>query len=105
MNQPNNNCLNTVDQVVDDIIADLTLAERVGTADLDENEFRVVELTLGKLIRYKLDQLDVGVNEVLRDDCISRSGKSTLSDADAAAVVLKEIWKRLKETHRLRVVK
>ena len=105
MNQPNNNCLNTVDQVVDDIIADLTLAERVGTADLDENEFRVVELTLGKLIRYKLDQLEVGVNEALRDDCISRSGKSTLNDADAAAVILKEVWDRLKETHRLRAVK
>jgi hypothetical protein len=96
---------NTVDQIVDDIIAELTLAERVGTADLDENEFRVVELTLGKLIRYKLDQLDVGVNEALRDDCISRSGRSTLNDADAAAVILKEVWERLKETHRLRVVK
>ena len=105
MNHQNNNCLSTVDQVVDDIIADLTLAERVGTADLDENEFRVIELTLGKLIRYKLDQLDVGVNEALRDDCISRSGKSTLSDTDAAAVILKEVWNRLKETHRLRVVK
>ena len=105
MNQPNNNCLNTVDQVVDDIIADLTLAERVGTADLDENEFRVLELTLGKLIRYKLDQLEVGTNEALRDDCISRFGKSTLNDADAAAGILKEVWKRLKETHRLRVVK
>jgi hypothetical protein len=67
MNQPNNICPNTVDQIVDDIIADLTLEERVGTVDLDENEFRVVELTLGKLIRYKLDQLDVGVNEALRE--------------------------------------
>ncbi len=105
MNHQNNNCLNTVDQVVDDIIAELTLEERVGTADLDENEFRVVELTLGKLIRYKLDQLDVGVNEALRDDCISRSGRSNLSDTNAAAVILKEVWKKLKETHRLRVVK
>jgi len=105
MNQPDNNCLNTVDQVVDDIIAELTLAERVGTADLDENEFRVLELTMGKLIRYKLDHLDVDVNETLKDDCISRSGRSTLNDADAAVVILKEVWKRLKETHRLRVVK
>ena len=40
--------LNTVDAVVDVIISELTLAERVGTADLDEDEFRVLELTLGK---------------------------------------------------------
>ena len=105
MNQSDKDNPRTVDVVVDEIIADLTLAERVGTADLDENEFRVVELTLGKLIRYKLNQLDVGVNEALRDECISSSGKSTLNDADAAAVVLKEVWDRLKETHRLRIVK
>ena len=106
MNQSDKDNPRTVDVVVDEIIADLTLAERVGcTADLAENEFRVLELTLGKIIRYKLDQLEVGVNVALRDDCISRSGKSTLSDTDAAAVILKEVWKRLKETHRLRVVK
>ena len=105
MNQSDKHNPNTVDTVVEEIIAELTLAERVGTADLDENEFRVVELTLGKLIRYKLNQLAVGVNEALRDDCISRSGRSTLNDTDAAAVILKEVWNRLKETHRLRVVK
>jgi len=49
--------LNTVDTVVEEIIAELTLAERAGTADLNDNEFRVLELTLGKFIRYKLDQL------------------------------------------------
>ncbi len=105
MNQSDNNSPKTVDQVVDGIIADLTLEERVGTADLDEDEFRVLELTLGKFIRHKLEHLDVGVNEALRDDCISRSGRSTLDDADAAAVILKEVWDRLKETHRLRAVK
>jgi hypothetical protein len=96
---------NTIDQVVDEIIDELTLAERVSAADLDENEFRVLELALGKYIRYKLEHLDAGVNETLRDDCISRSGRSTLDDADAAAVILKEVWDRLKESHKLRVVK
>jgi hypothetical protein len=104
MNQPNNSCLNTVDQVVDDIIADLTLAERVGTADLDEKEFRVPELTLGKFIRYKLDKMDVAVNKKLMEDCLEKSGES-LNEIDAAAVILKELWKRLRKTHRLRVVK
>jgi len=101
MNQPNNNCLNTVDQVVDDIIAELTLEERVGTADLDENEFHVLELALGKFIRYKLEHLDVGVYEALRDYSISRSGRSD----DVAPLIIKKIWKRLRESHKLRVVK
>ena len=104
MNQPDNNCLNTVDQVVDDIIADLTLAERVGTADLGENEIRVLELTLGKYIRYRLDQKDVSVDKKLMKDCISKSGKS-MNEVDAATVIFKEIWNKLRETHRLRIIK
>ena len=95
---------NTVDQVVDELIEDLTLAERVGTADLGENEFRVLELTMGKLIRYRLEQKDVDVNKELMKDCIAKSGKS-LDEVDAATVILKEVWNRLRETHRLRVVK
>ena len=95
---------NTVNQVVDELIEDLTLAERVGTADLDENEFRVLELTMGKLIRYRLEQKDVDVNKELMKDCIAKSGKS-LDEIDAATVILKELWNRLRQTHRLRPVK
>ena len=104
MNQSDKNCLNTVDQVVNEIIAELTLAERVATADLEENEFRVIELILGKYIRHKLDQLDVGVNQKLMKDCLSKSGES-LDEVDAATFIIKELWNRLRETHRLRVVK
>ena len=96
--------LNTVDEVVDEIIDELTLAERVATADLEENEFRVVELILGKYIRHRLDQMDVGVNQKLMKDCLEKSGES-LDEVDAATVIIKELWNRLRETHRLRVVK
>ena len=72
--------------------------------DLDENEFRVVELTLGKYIRLKLDQVDFGVNKELMKDCLAKSGEP-LNEADAATVILRELWNRLRETHRLRAVK
>jgi len=104
MNQSDKNIPKTVDAVVEVIIAEMTLAERVGTADLDENEFCVLKLTLGKLIQYKLDQLDVDVNKELMNDCLVMSRES-LSEIDAATVIIKEIWKRLRETHRFRVVK
>ena len=103
-NQSERVCLKTVDEVVDEIIAELTLAEKVATADLNENEFRVLELTLGKLIRYKLDRLDVDVNKELMKDCVVMSGES-LNEVDAATVIIKELWKRLRESHKLRIVK
>ena len=104
MNQSDNHNPNTVDAVVDILISELTLAERVGTADLGEDELRVLELTLGKYIRHRLDQLDVGVNKVLMEDCLAKS-RETLNEVDAATVIIRELWNRLQETHKLRVVK
>ena len=104
MNQSDKNNPDTVDAVVEELIDELTLAERVSTADLDEDEFRVIELTFGKYIRHKLDQMDVGVNQKLMKDCLKKSGES-LNEVDAATVILKELWNRLRETHRLRAVK
>ena len=104
MNQSDKHKHSTVDAVVEEIIVELTLAERVATADLEENEFRVIELTLGKYIRHRLDQMDVGVNQKLMKDCLKKSGEP-LNEVDAATVIIKELWNRLRETHRLRVVK
>ena len=104
MNPSDNHNPNTVDAVVEEILAELTLAERVGTADLDEDQFHVLELTLGKLIRYKLEHMDFGVNTELMKDCLEKSGES-LNEIDAATVIIKELWNRLRETHRLRVIK
>jgi hypothetical protein len=104
MNQSDKNNPNTVDQVVNEIIEELTLEERVGAANLEENELRALKLMLGKYLRYRLDQLDVGVNKMLMKDCLEKSGES-LNKAEAATVILRELWKRLRETHKLRVVK
>ena len=104
MNQADNHNTYTVDAVVAELISELTLAEMVGTADLGEDELRVLELTLGKYIRYRLDQLDVGVNTELMKDCLAKTGES-LNEVDAATVIIRELWNRLRETHRLRVVK
>jgi len=104
MNPSDNHNPNTVDAAVEEIIAELTLAERVAAADLNENELRVLELTMGKLIRYNLDQKDVAVNKELMRDCLAKSGES-LNEVDAATVILKEVWKRLRGSHKLRVLK
>ena len=104
MNPSDKTRLTTVDQVVDEIIDELPLEAKVSRANLDEDEFRVVELTLGKLIRYKLDQVDFGVKTELMKDCLAKAGEP-LNEVDAATVIIKELWNRLRKTHRLRVVK
>jgi hypothetical protein len=52
MNQPNN--LNTVEGVVEDIISEMPLDDRVRTANLGENGVLVLQIALGKYLRYLL---------------------------------------------------
>jgi len=91
MNQSPKHNLNTVD--------------RVRTANLDKDGILVLQLALGKYLRYLLENQSEGVNRQLYKDCIKNSGNETLDRAEAASYILKELWNRLQETHRLRVVR
>ena len=105
MNRSPKNSLNTVDEVVDDIIAEMPLDDRVRTANLDENGLLVLQLALGKYLRHLLEIQSEDVNRNLFKDCSKRSGDKNLDEAEAASYILKELWRRLKETHKLRLVK
>jgi hypothetical protein len=105
MHQPNNHNLNTIAAVVDDIIAEMPLDDRVRTANLDEDGVLVLQLALGKYLRYLIENQSEDVNKKLLKDCIKHSGNETLDKAEAPLYILKELWNRLQETHRLRVVK
>ena len=52
-----------------------------------------------------IDSQSEDVNKKLLKDCINQSENKTLDEAEAASYILKELWNRLQETHRLRVVK
>ena len=101
MNGPNNSLL---DALITNLIDELPLESRDRAANLDEDELRVLEAVLGKFITYRLEQLNEEVNEELFKECVARSGDISLDDAGAAVFILKELLKRLQETHKLKVV-
>ena len=105
MNQSDKNSNDTVDAVVNDIIAEMPLDDRVRTANLDEDGLLVLQLALGKYLRQLLKNQSEDVNRKLFKDCIKQSGNKTLDEAEAASYILKELWERLQETHKLRVLK
>ncbi len=55
----NNTTPNPFDSVVEEIISGHPLGARVGTENLEEEEFRVVELTLGRYFREEFRQRDL----------------------------------------------
>ena len=76
------------------------------------------KITIANLAEEELDTLDdsLGVyiwntfvfwpdNQELLDSCQNYAKDQLLSRDRAFTVIIKELWKRLKKTHRLRVVK
>jgi len=88
-----------------DIIHDMPLDVRVSVADLEEDEIRVLELTLGKYLQFRLQQLNEDRLEQLKEDCQAMAGKEFSNEIDEAQTVLRYIWRVLRNTHALRVVK
>ena len=105
MSQSPKHSPNTVDEMVDDIISEMPLDDRVRTANLDEDGLLILQLGLGKYLRYLIDNQSEDVNKKLLKDCIKQSGNETLGEAEAALHILEELWERLQESHRLKVVK
>ena len=71
-----------LDQIIDEIISELPLEEKVSLANVDEENVEVLQSVLDLYIRSKIDPED-----------------------DEYTVIMKALWKKLQKTHRLRVVK
>jgi len=93
----------TVDEAVDQLLAEMTPEEREIMANIEEHSLWLLEQLISDSIDSKLRQ--PAFNRELYKDCKIRSGKPELDEAEASKVIIQEIWKRLQQTHRLRVLK
>jgi len=71
-----------IDQIVQDILADMPLKEKAAIANLDEGKVPYLQYAFDTCIRSQLG----------RDDILSKD-------------VMHRIWQLLQETHRVRCVK
>jgi len=95
--------VNTVDEAVDQILAEFPLRDQTETANLPEEDLAILQAVLASYISEKLDEWSV--SKELYEDCQKKADGELLNEADAATVILRVLWKRLRETHRLWVVK
>jgi hypothetical protein len=105
MTDQNEDSLTLLDALIISVIDEMPLEARVSIADLKEHEFKALELIQGKYIKYLLDQMTNEGNDELLKECRKRSGDESLDDVNASIFILREIWKQLRETHKLRVIK
>ena len=76
--------IDVINQFVDEIISELPLKERTGIANMNEEDVEVLQRVFDLYVRRKI-------------------GSET--EDDEYSDIMNELWERLKETHRLRIVK
>jgi hypothetical protein len=81
--------LDFTDSLITELLANMSLQDKVYVANLSEQSIHVLESTMENYVKHRLDL----------------QPSKTREDVEEAAVILREVWKRLKETHKLRVVK
>lgn len=93
----------TLDAAVEHLIGNMPLKDRVTVANMAEVELISLHQTLGRYIRHKFG-LWMG-NESLMNSCRLR-GKVKKIDANLASdAIISELWKELRKSHKLRILK
>ena len=96
MNKSDNNPESLIDALINDILDDLTLQERVSIADLKEHELKTLQLVMGKYMKFWIEQLSEQEIDELLKECRKRFGDSSLDDVDSSVFILKEVWKKIR---------
>ena len=86
----------TMDESVDWIISKMSLRERTGIANADKERFSLFSQLLVESIL---------VNDSIREECHARSVAKELDDLGVKTMIVDEIWQKLQETDKLKVVK
>jgi len=93
----------TLNEAVDQIILEMSLKDRVKLANLKREDMEPFGVTFRIFIQNRLFQK--GANRDLIKSCIAASGNDDLNESGAAFVIIEKLWERLKETHKLKIVK
>jgi hypothetical protein len=91
----------TIAEAVERLVVELPLKDRITIANMDEDDLINLHLSLGLSIRNKLLYPR---NDKLLESCRSVTQDKYLHWDQASSVIIKELWKKLKETHKLRIL-
>jgi hypothetical protein len=92
-----------VAQAVTLLISRIPFRDKIMIAKMSENELLTLDPMLGQYIRSHFGLW--GENDLLLESCRTLSQSVHLTPEAASAVIIRELWKGLRQTHKLRVVK
>lgn len=92
----------TVDEAAVDIINEMNLRDRSILGNLSKEDLVPFHLTLSMYIKQQLEVWSV--NEALKESCLQFCEEEGLDESNPAMAIIVKIWKKLKDTHKLRIV-
>lgn len=92
-----------MEAAVDHLERTLSLKDKAAIANMTSGELISLHSTLGSYINSHFDLYTADTS--LLTDCQRRSGQWDLAPKDAAAVIIRSLWDRMRATYRIRIVK
>ncbi len=93
----------SIDQAVERLIFQLPLKDKTTVANMSPDELPNLYLSMGDYIRNNFGLLSG--NHKLIESCRLEADGPFQRKEDAVAVIIKALWQKLRQTHKLRVVK
>ena len=93
----------TVQEAVDRLLDELSLKDKTVIANMDEVELSNLHMTIGEYISKEYG-LCLGNKDLLKS-CSFFAKRETVHEDEASSIIIKELWKRLRVTHKLRIVR
>jgi hypothetical protein len=92
----------TIREVIERLNEELSLRDKVRLANTGETDLIIAHPTLGS---YIWNSFLKGGNQPLMQDCIDKSGRNNIDEDEASMIIVYELWRQLRKTHRLKAVK
>ncbi len=92
----------TVQEAVDRLTKEISLKDRTTISNLAEDELVNLHINLGEYIRNEFG-LWSG-NKDLMASCCFFAKRDKVSEDEASSIIIRELWKRMRKTHKSRVV-
>ena len=92
-----------VEEAVDRLIDELSLKDRTTIRQCGEDELINLHINLGEYIRNEFGFWSG--NDDLMSSCCKIAKIDKIHEETASTIIIEKLWKRLRVTHKLRVVK
>ncbi|UCG06965.1 MAG: putative molybdenum carrier protein [Desulfobacterales bacterium] len=92
----------TVQEAVDRLVSEMPLKDKTSLANMAEADLIKLHFSLGLYVR---NRFFYAKNEILLESCRYVAQDKYLHWSQAPMLIIKELWKTLRETHKLRIVK